>query len=108
MRKIGHRANECKGEVACFSFKKVGHKASECRSGKSNGGGPKFVIEITRENPGGDKVAQEATKVGGQNISTKAVQEATKPATNNELTKWKYDTACSNTCTPKKRLVPFV
>jgi len=66
--KLGHRANECKEKVACFSCKKVGHKASECRRGKSNGGGPKFVIEITRENPGGDKVAQEAAKVGGQNI----------------------------------------
>ena len=111
--KVGHRATECRGEIICFACKKTGHKSNDCQENKKEKSAKevKFVIEVTRQN----KLEEEQQR--GTMETRKEKLKEMKPmevmATNKinhkyddavELVNWKYDTACSDSCTPRRDL----
>ena len=104
--KEGHMASECSGEIVCFKCKKTGHKSNNCyqnrgekkefkkRSDKQVRE-LKFVIELTKESRDNRR---EISREESRQENKEESQEET------EIVEWKYDTACSDNCTPRRDL----
>ena len=110
----GHSAQRCKGELKCFKCNRNGHRSFECKTGKDERGNKergnskrdfkkvqettkKFVMETTRRNEE-TPIAYEETPI--------AYEEApmAQNSSDRETVTWKYDTACSDHCTPRRDL----